>query len=162
VKIFNTVITKITSSLDYIAGLLLAALMAMIAINVVGRIFNMPIPGVSEWIPFLLATSVGLSIAYCALQNGHIAMGFLVDKLPKVPKLVVEVIIQLIIIVFISMATYTLWQYGFSTKANFTVGMVTRVPIYPFVFIIAFGFSMYVLAAVNGLFQLFAKKEDNK
>ena len=161
-RIINTVITKITGALDLVGGLVMAALMALIAINVVMRIFNMPVPGVSEWIPFMLATSVGLTISYCAVQGGHIAMGFMVDRLPRVLRLIIEVIMQLVVIAFVCLTAWVLWQYGFSTMATNTVGMVTRIPIYPFVFIVAFGFSVFILAAINGLLQLFVKKEDGR
>ena len=74
-------IKKASKLMDTIAGWGIVAIMALVVINVLLRvIFNSPILGVYEYVGYTTAGVIAFSIAYCALQNAHIAIEFIFEK----------------------------------------------------------------------------------
>ncbi|NLG89399.1 MAG: TRAP transporter small permease subunit, partial [Clostridiaceae bacterium] len=76
-------VKKASNLMDVIAGWGIAAIMALVVVNVLLRVFfNSPILGVYEYVGYLTAGVIAFSIAYCALQNAHIAIEFIFEKIP--------------------------------------------------------------------------------
>ena len=81
-KQFTGLVTGFSRVLDRIAGLCLVSVMVLIVTNILFRVFlKRPILGTYEFAGFLTATVIGLALAYCAVQNGHIAVTFVMDRL---------------------------------------------------------------------------------
>ena len=157
---FKKWITRICSYCDTAGGIVLAAIMALVTLNVITRLLGAPIKGTVEWVQFLLSASIGLTMAYCALEEGHIIVGLVVDKFPAKIRLIVGVFVNLIIVAFVLMVSWMLLQYGFAMRDKGQLGMVTRLPYYPFIYLTAFGFLLYAFVALNKIFQFFNKGGD--
>ena len=61
---------------------------------------------------FLTAAAIGLALAYCAVQEGHIAVTFFVDRLAPGYQATIDFIVKLLSVAFLVLA------FG---KACFTV-----------------------------------------
>ncbi|NLV64092.1 MAG: TRAP transporter small permease [Clostridiaceae bacterium] len=141
-------ITKASKIMDIAAGWGIVAIMALVVVNVLTRvIFNNPIKGVYEYVGYMTAGAIALSIAYCALKNAHIAIEFLFEKLPVNAKKAINYISGSIIIVFLLFLCCQLFIYAFKVMSSGEVSPTAKMPFYPFIFIIAIG--MFVLAAVE-------------
>ena len=157
---FNKGLTRVCDVLDSIGGFVMAGIMALITINVITRVFGYPIIGAVEFVQFMLVATCALAIAYCAKNAGHVAVSVLVDKMPPKPKLVVEVLISVIILAFVILAAQVLYEYGITLRDTGQVGMETRIPFYPLVFLVAAGFLAYAVVSVNNILQTVKKRGD--
>jgi TRAP-type C4-dicarboxylate transport system permease small subunit len=92
------------------------------------------------------AIFVSFSLARTTLDNGHIAVDFLVHRLDKRWQDVVEAINSGLCALLFSVVCVQCVQYAQDLKASGEVSMTLQMPIYPFVFGMAAGCA--VLSAV--------------
>ena len=157
---FKKLVTWVCDAMDSIGGFAMAAIMILITGNVLLRMTGNPINGTVEWVQFLQATSIGLTIAFCGLQGEHITINLFVDKLPRKARFVIDIFVNILILVFVLLTAWVMVGSGVSMRDSGHVGMVTRIPFYPFIYIIAFGFLIYAFVAINNIIQAFAKGGD--
>lgn len=140
---------KLSQILDRAAGWAVVATMVLVVGNVVLRLFGQPLGGTYEWVGFLTAVAVGLSLAYCAAQGGHIAVTLFLDRLPPKVQAVADIVTGFIVLLFLLMATWEIAAYATSMAISGEVASTTKAPIYPFVYLIAFGFLGFCLVIVG-------------
>lgn len=156
------IVEGISEQFDRAAGWLLLGVMALIVINVILRAaFSSPIKGTYEFVGFFTALAVGLSIAHCAVKNGHIAITFIVDEFPAKLRMAISFVLLSISTVFMGFTGSRLTNFALQTAARREVSITMGIPFYLFIFMIAFGF--FLLAVVLGLktIGLFSKEELN-
>lgn len=141
----NKVAHFVSENLDRLARIVLFALMCLVVSNVIMRFFGNPIRGTVEWVEFLTAVCMGLALAYCAIQGGHIAVTFLTDRLPFKPRLAVEGTVNLVVLVFLALIFWRLLIYADRMKQLGQVSLTTGTPYYPFIIIIAVGVLGYCI-----------------
>ncbi len=155
---FKHFTVKLSTYLDRAAGWLMASVMFLVVLNVILRtIFKSPILGTYEYVGFITAMFVGLSVAYCALQNFHIAVGFLLEKFPAKVQGIVDVLTGIISFVFLSLATWHIADYAGSMVITGEVSPTTRTPFYPFIYVVAFGFLVLSLVVLLKLIESIRK-----
>ncbi len=137
---FTGLVTGLSRLLDQIAGLCLVAIMALIVGNILLRaIFKSPIVGTIDYVTFLTAVMIGLSLAYCAVQSGHIAVDFVVDRLPLKMQAAVDMVTGLLSLSFWGLCV---WQTGIYANRMAVTGVAsptTQTPVYPFIYLVDFG-----------------------
>jgi len=115
-KKIGKAVAALTRAMDEIAGYFLVAAVFLIVANIVaGVVFNSYILGTYEYVGFLTAAVIGLSLGYCALQGGHIAVDFLVEKFPPRARLVLELITGLATLTFFAFSSWHIVLYGLDT-----------------------------------------------
>ncbi|MBC7347484.1 MAG: TRAP transporter small permease [Clostridia bacterium] len=129
------------------------ALMLLVVGNIVLRLFGHPIEGTYEFVGFFAAAAIGLALAYCAVQQGHIAVTFLVDKLAPKHQAVIDLIIGLLALAFLVLAFWETVAYGTTMVISGEVALTTQVPFYPFIYLIAFGLFAFALVILVGLLK---------
>ena len=98
-----------------------------------------PIPGAYELNEFMLVVVVFLGLAHTALKQGHVIVGILVSRLPLRIRAGLDVLTNLLGLVFFALVT---WRAVVQTKVLWlsnTKSGVLSIPSAPFVFIVAFG-----------------------
>lgn len=109
-------VTGLSRVLDKIAGLSMVAVMVLVVSNILMRvIFNRPILGAYEYVVFLTVITIGLSLAHCAVQNGHIAVSFVVDRLPLRVQVAVDTVMNAAALIFLGLCA---WQIAVYAKKN--------------------------------------------
>jgi len=136
---------KTSEYLDCIARWAVVAIMVLVVGNVILRLLGCPIQGTYEWAGFLSAMAIGLALAYCAVQGGHVAVTFLLDRAGSKTQVVVDLLISIISLMFLILATWEIIVYAGSIANSGEVALTTKVPLYPFVYIIAIGFLGFCL-----------------
>lgn len=159
---FNKIVCKIAQIADYVGGVAMVLMVVIITANVILRKMGLPLNGAAEYVQFLLATCVGLSIGNCAAKGAHVEISVLVDRLPKVPKLVIELLMGLVTLIFVAAIAYYLYGYGMGYVVSGQVGMISRMPYYPFIWAVGVGFVIYTLVVINQILQLFGKEDEPK
>lgn len=144
---FTGLVTVLSRWLDIAAGFCIVAVMGLVVTNILFRVLlNRPIFGAYEYVGFLTAAAIGLALAYCAVQNGHIAVGFFVERFPLKLQAVIDSFVNIIALCFWSLTAWYIGKYAGSMAANGLVSSTTQIPFYHFVYLIAF--SLLVLCLV--------------
>lgn len=151
-------IGKLSKLLDTAAGWVMVLTMTLVVLNIVLRnIFKSPILGTYEYVGFLTALIIGLSLAYCAYQNFHIAVGFLVDKFSPRTQAVIDGAMGAVAFVFLTLSTWHLGKYARSMALTGEVSPTTRTPFYPFIYAVAFGLFVMCLVLLVRVFESMRK-----
>ena len=156
---YHKLVLQMIQKLDFLGGISLMLMMFVITVNVILRKLNITFGGASEYVQFLMAACVGFSIANCAAKKGHIEISMLVDNMPKNPRIFFEVLVNLITLVFVAAASYFLITYGIGYLKAGTVGMISRMPYYPFTWIASLGFIMYCFVVIDNIIHVITGKE---
>jgi len=160
VHILELVIIKLSRGLDFLAGIILAATATLVVANILGRtLLGQSILGTYEMVGFLTAAVVGLSLSRCALENGHIAVGLLVEKLPLQAQKILGLITGVPVILFLAVVAYNLYAYGNRIAATGEVSPTTQIIFYPFIYLVGFGFLVLALAVALKLMRQLAGGE---
>ncbi|WP_347489568.1 TRAP transporter small permease [Desulfoscipio sp. XC116] len=139
-------VTGLSRVIDKIAGLCMVSAMLLAVANIFLRaLFSRPILGVYEYVVFLTVVTIGLSLAYCAVQDGHIAVSFVFDRLPLKLQGPVDLIINTAACLFWSLCAWQVGVYAGSTAASGIVSPTSQLPLYPFIYLVAFGLAVLAL-----------------
>ena len=134
------IVKKICLIADRLAGICFFAVMTLVVVNIIMRkVFTMSIMGAYELVGLLTAAGVGLALAQCALNDGHIAVSILTDRLSKAGQEIVSIAIHVISLVFWLLICWRMFVFGSTTFSRGMVSSTAQFPVYPFMFIIAFG-----------------------
>ncbi|NLM28739.1 MAG: TRAP transporter small permease [Clostridiaceae bacterium] len=141
-------IKKASKLMDTIAGWGIVAIMALVVINVLLRvIFNSPILGVYEYVGYTTAGVIAFSIAYCALQNAHIAIEFIFEKMPLKSRKIINIISAIVIVLFLLFLCVQVVVYAVKVMSTGEVSPTAKMPFYPFIFMAALG--IFVLSLIE-------------
>lgn len=160
-KLFSRVVGLISSILDRIAGWVFMGLMFLVVANVILRsFFSSPIKGTFEYVSYYTGTAIALSVAFCALQDGHVSVTFLTERFfsDKVVK-AIDIFMNAISSVFFIFSFWKLVEYANSIAARGEVSLTTRTPFHPFIYITAICFLVLALVLVNRVIGLLKKEE---
>lgn len=139
-KSFNKLVEKFSSTMDRMAGFCVIGVMILVVSNILLRkVFKQPILGTYELVGYLTALGISLALAHCAIQNGHIALDYIVNKFPKKIHTLTDFAINLVALIF---WVFSAWHLGLYAQDLMTKGVVSstaQLPVYPFVLIIGFG-----------------------
>ncbi len=142
VKQPDHVVKGISRILDKLAGLCIFGVMLLIVTNIVLRVvFNQPILGTYELVGFITAMGVSLALANCAFQNGHIAVSLIMERLPLKLQSFVSSLVYSISLLLWAVAAWYLGKYGHAMKLKGLVSSSAEIPVYPFIYLVAFGLS---------------------
>jgi TRAP-type C4-dicarboxylate transport system permease small subunit len=150
---YHEFVLNMTRKLDFWSGISLALMMIIITVNVILRKLDITFGQAPEYVQFLMAMCVGLGVAHCAVCKGHIEISMFVDKMPERLRRFFEVLVNAAILIFVASASYFLADYGVGYIKAGTVGMISRMPLYPFVWITSLGFFMYCFVAIDNIIQ---------
>ncbi len=155
-KSIKTIVYTASRYIDILGGFILAGVAGLIVANIIMRtLFNNPIVGTYELVGYLTAAAIGLSLAHCAVQNSHIAVGFLVDRLPVTSRRVIGVIVNLPSFVVLSLIAWHLTRYANNIALSGRVSPTIQLPFYPFIILVALGFLMLALVTAIKLAESF-------
>ena len=151
---FKSLVINISKFLDRIAGFAIAITMVMVVANVLMRVlFKKPILGALEYAGFFTAVAIGFSLAFCAVSNGHIAVDLFIDRLKPQLKKYIDSLMHLVSTVFLGAFGWGLILSGKSSAASGSVSLTTKIPIYPFIYLVAIGFFVFALVQVVKLIE---------
>lgn len=161
-KTFSSLIRNVCRILDEATGWILFCVMTLVVVNVILRAaWSSPIKGTYEYVGYLTALVISLSIAYCAVRNGHIAVTIVMEKSPMAVQKAVSLFLKSISIVFFVYLAWQLSSYAAGLAARGEVSPTTRIAYYPFIYIAAFGVFVLAMVIVNEIIESFKKEGEN-
>lgn len=136
----SSIIDKISSSLDVIAAGCFFAVMVLIIVNILLRsIFKQTILGNYELVGYLTAMGISFALAHCARMDGHIAVGFIVGRLPSAMQKIVSVLIATLSVCLWGAIIWSMLFYAYSTKATNLVSATAQIAVYPIIGLVTIG-----------------------
>ncbi len=147
-------ISSLAQTLNWVAVASVTAMMLLTCADVILRIFRRPIPGTYEIVGLLGAVLVSFSLAYTSMQRGHIAVDFLVQKLPKKIQVLIECINSLTCAIFFGLIAWQSMAYAKDLQEVGEVSMTLQIPIHPFVYGIALGCGMLSMVLIMRFIEL--------
>jgi len=132
--------------MDRMASIAIALTMIVIVVNIIMRsIFNKPLTGIMDYVMILTAITIALALASCALQNGHIAVGVIIEKLPAGVRKLIDSFTYSISLVFWSLTAVFMLEYAKNMAITGTVFPTTKIPYAPVLVVIAIGIFTLVV-----------------
>lgn len=138
--------------LEKIGGIIFLIIMFLVVCNIFLRaFFNSPILGTYDFVGFLTAIAIGLSLANCALQKGHIAVDIFIEKFPIKIQSGFDLLTGTTSGLFFLITSWQLVKYGYSMVLSGQKSPTAMISYYPFIYVVAFG--IFILSLVV-FFQL--------
>ncbi len=131
----------VSKLLNIIAGIAVTVMMLLTVADVLLRAGGHPIIGTYEIVALLLALVIGFGIPQVSLDRGHVYMDFLLEKLSKRGRKVMNTITRLFCIVFFLPLGYNLFNVGARFHASGEVSATMKIPFYP----VAYGVAVCCL-----------------
>lgn len=136
----------------------LGVMMVLVTVDVCLRyFFSRPLPGTYEIIEHMMAIVVFGGLAYAGVKKVHITIDVIISRLPPRAQAVIE---SLATMVGLGLCILMSWHTALWGKKQWLVGQVTTttdIPIYPFVWVAAFGFALLGLVLLVHLLKSLAK-----
>jgi TRAP-type C4-dicarboxylate transport system permease small subunit len=128
--------------LNWVAAGALAAMMLLVGVNVLLRLFGRPIWGSFEIVGFLGAVLISFALLYTTITQSHVAVDIVMSRLPQRAQAVIGRITT-----FLSFGVFVViaWQsarFGMNLWQSGQVSSTLRLPLHPLLFGIAFAFAI--------------------
>lgn len=136
------ILRRLSGTMNALAAVAVLVMMLLTCADVVLRLFRRPIPGTYELVGFMGALFVSFSLAQTALDRGHIAVDFLVRRLPEKAQQVIEAVNAAICAVLFSLICHQAAIYAAGVRQAGEVSMTLQMPLYPIVYGISAGCAM--------------------
>ncbi|MDD5244272.1 MAG: TRAP transporter small permease [Syntrophorhabdaceae bacterium] len=115
-------------------------------IDVVGsKFFNFPLPGAFEVTSFAQVIAIALTIPIGLYLGFHISIDFILEKFPDTPKRLINIFVSIILVIFFGLILYQTLEYGYSLQISDEIGSVSKIPLFPFAYVIAIGIVPVIL-----------------
>ncbi len=126
-----TLVMKTSRALHDIAGTALTVMMCLTVADVLGRAGGHPILGTYEIVGMLAVVVVSFGTPFTSWTRGHVYMEFLLDKLPRAGKDVMNTLTRVLCIVLFLFVGTNLFQVAADFRLSGEVSNTLKLPIYP-------------------------------
>jgi len=161
VERYRGFISKSSKLLNYVGEICIVFNMLLIVSNILLRILlNKPLAGLVDYVGLLTTLIIGPSLAYCAVQGGHIRVEFIIEMFPKTVQKVVGILENAISFVFLIVVTWYLGRHAYSAFLNKELPMTAKIPIYPFIYMVAVSVGLYALVTLGNLMLAICSRKE--
>ena len=123
-------------------------------VDVVGaKLFQWPLPGVTEVIGFSQVVAIAASMAVTLLLGRHIRVEFIVDRFPRLTRGAITAIGSFLSLILFVLLCWQSFVYGQSLRASGEIGSDTHLPFYLFAYFISFSCIPVCLAFLMEIIQ---------
>ena len=123
--------------MNYLAAICVMAMMMLTCADVVLRLFKHPILGTYELVGLFGALTIALAIPATTLNKGHVAVDFVVDKLPPSGRKICTIITTLLSIFLFALIAWQSFLYANILRSTGEVTLSLQMPFYPIVYAIS-------------------------
>lgn len=132
----------LAEKVNWVSAAAIAFIMFLTVADVFMRLFGRPIPGTYELVGFVGAVIISFALPYTTVKKGHIAVDFIMIKMPWLVRVIVNALNAFIAMVLFGLISWQSVLYAVSLKYSGEVSPTLQMPVYPFIFGIAFGCAM--------------------
>jgi len=146
-KYMSKVISYPSSLLSAAAMVAMVFVMLAVSVDVFMRfVFKSPILGIWDLCALAFAVIVWGPMALAAVKGSHIMLTFLAEKMPRLPRLGLELIISLVTSGMLGMVSWRLLIHAMDMGARKTLTATLKLPYEPLGYFAAFACAIMALA----------------
>jgi len=150
----NIAFSKLAQFLDTLAMIIFAGLILLVIAHVLMRdLFSKPILGTFDIVSLFIGTVVVFALGRCALENGHVAIDFILDRFPSRLQKYVDITVTSFTLVLFAFFSYHLSKYAYSMYLVREVSLTIKIPVYPFIYAVAVGLLLTCLVMLLQLIE---------
>ena len=120
-------------------------------------LFNKPILGSIEITEFIMAIIVSFSLANCALQKGHVRVDLLGSRLSERAQIVMNSLAYFAFLGLFALITWRIVPRAMEMMEFNQVGLISRIPVPPFVLLVAVGTAVLCIVQLKNLLDVIRK-----
>lgn len=139
-----------------VAGLFLAAMIAITCGNIFTRIVWIPIQGTFELMGFFGALVTAFALGYTQMNKAHISVDILVNRFPEKVQRFLNGVNCIICSIFFSLAGWQIAKWANTLRATGEVTETLRIIYYPFTYGVAAGCFLLALVLLVELIRQIA------
>ena len=133
---------------------ILLAMMFLTAADVFGRYFlHRPIVGAYELQEYLMVCVVSLTLAYGAVEKGHVVVDILVSRFPRRAQAIIGAFTTFFGVCLCSVITWQAVGYVQRMLGSGLVSATLKIPRYPFIGVLVFGMALFCLVLVKDFLE---------
>jgi TRAP-type C4-dicarboxylate transport system permease small subunit len=127
-----------------IGMVMMTVMMIFVTLDVTLRkLLDSPILGSIEITQFMLAICVSFGLAQCTIDKGHVIVDLFVSRLTTRAKARLGIVTGMLAVGSCLLVTWQLFNYIFIIKEVNNVSSVLKIPMWPFVALVTFGFVLF-------------------
>jgi TRAP-type C4-dicarboxylate transport system permease small subunit len=131
--------------------------------DVIGRSgFNKPISGAYEFTELLFVIVVALALGYSAILGSHVRIDIIVSRFPKKAQFVIDAISYFVSSAFFLIASWRVALQAIRVESQDVTSGILGIPLYPFNWVLAFGFFLVGLMFLVISFKFISKKANGE
>jgi TRAP-type C4-dicarboxylate transport system permease small subunit len=153
-KRFLDGVLKINEVMQAIASVALTFIVLLTTMDVILRLFRMPIPGSVEIIAIAGGILLGFTVPITSWMRGHIAVDFVLNWLPERAKGAVNVITRCIAIFLVLLISWNCAKIGTGFMKGAEVSGTLEIPLYPVAYALAVCFLMLALVLLCDILKI--------
>jgi TRAP-type C4-dicarboxylate transport system permease small subunit len=138
----------------------LFAMMALVNANVFLRPLGKPIWGTFEIVGFLGTIVISFSLIHTTLFREHMAVEIITSRLPGNARRILDFVNRCICLVILALVAWQSAGYGMKVFSTGQVSATLKMPIYPFLYGIAFAFAVASVAVLTDLLRVPLRAEE--
>jgi TRAP-type C4-dicarboxylate transport system permease small subunit len=143
---FERFVEHMSRTLEWVGVVGLLIMVAVNILDVVGaKFFKWPFPGAVEIVSFAQVIAIALTIPIGLFLGFHLSIDFVIDKFPKTPKFVLNILVSVLCLVFFILVFLQTLEYGYSLQTSGEMGSVSKIRLFPFAYTIALGVLPVIL-----------------
>ena len=128
---------QLVNIMNYLAALSIIAMMLLTCADVILRLFKHPILGAYELVGLFGALTIAFAIPATTLSKGHVAVDFMVEKLPSSAQKICTIIANLMSLSLFALIAWQSFIYANILRATGEVTLSLQMPFYPIVYAIS-------------------------
>ena len=152
-KYMDKVLSPVSNFLTVIGMIAMCTVVLVVVIDICMRAFLSSSLKGSYDIEILGFSIVAFfPMALTALEDRHVTLTFVVEKMPRIPRLIIETIMLLATTVMLGLATWRLCMYGISLQEMGATMSLIKVPTAPFLYLATASFAVMTLVFLSKTF----------
>jgi len=155
---FAKVVHTISRRMCWLSVFIISGMMVLTCADVIFRFFRSPIRGAYDVIGLAGGVIIAMSLSYSHVMGRQVAVESVFSKSRQLVQIVVNSIMRLL---SLGMMVLVTWRSAILGNNLWTMGRVSdtvRIPISPFVYLLAFCCAIYCLVLVVDFLNLFREK----
>ena len=153
-KALDRFLSWISKILNVIGGSALTFMMFLTVADVGLRALGHPILGTYEIVGLALALVIGFGIPRVSMDRGHVFMEFVVEKLPKNWKMIMNTFTRILCIILFILIGYNLFSVGNEFHMSGEVSPTLKLPFFPVAYGVGVCCFIEVLVFVNDIIRI--------
>lgn len=153
-------LNAVSVGMCWLAGGCIVGMMLLTSSDVMLRYLGYPIKGVFDVVGLLGALVVALPIARTQILNRHVSMEFMAHRQSRIVRLISQAITFALSIGIYVLITWQLGAFAAKLKSVGRVSDTVEIPLYPFVYAIAFAFLLNCVVLIVQFYGVFRTSKE--